>query len=102
MSDQNARFCVFCGIPFTVDSVNDVCLNNKSYKMNTVNTDKDWSTVVPDDVRGSKRHFWYECQPSHRKKPNLEGHSLVRKGEKKHFWNCLSELETVKHVLKRH
>lgn len=47
ISDQTAKACAFCGVPFNIDSLNEQCANNRSFKLNCVNNDINWEAVVP-------------------------------------------------------
>lgn len=98
---QVAKVCVFCGCPFTIDNVNETCSNNRTFKISSVYPGVAWEEIIPEDVRGSKRHFWHKSDVVHRQKPQLESHSLIRNTSKKHFLNSLLELEAVKYCMKR-
>ena len=93
---QIAKVCVFCGHPFTIENVNETCSNNRTFKINSVYKTVEWEKIIPEDVRWSKRHFWFRSDSVHRKKPDLEEHALLRKHSKKHYLNSLLELEAVK------
>ena len=97
-----AKVCIFCGNPFTIEAVNDGCPNNRTYKMNPVYPNVDWESIVPNDLRGSKQHYWYVAGELHRKRPDLSAHSMIRKTMKKHYFNNLSELENIKFSIRKY
>lgn len=58
--------------------------------------------MIPENVRGTKNHYWYSSQTSQRKRPMLDQHALIRKSNKKHYWNALIELEPIIYILNKY
>jgi hypothetical protein len=70
--------------------------------MKTIYPDIDFTKIVPENHRGSRRHFWYISQPEHRRKPDLGMHSLLKKNAREHYRNGLRELEKLKYSVKKY
>ena len=91
--DKKAKICIFCGVPFSIDNVNEGCPNNRSFKMKTIYPDVNFESIIPEQERGSRRHYWYGSKSEHRSRPDMNSHSLLRKTLKKHYFNGLNELQ---------
>jgi hypothetical protein len=76
--------------------VNESCSHNKSYKSEPNHKD----TVVPQELRGSKMHFWVPARKSERPMPDIKAHSLVRNLQKKQFLSSLQDIRQVRCKLK--
>lgn len=95
---QSATICAYCLVSFNFADVNETCSHNKSYK-----SEPNYKEItVPQEIRGTKMHFWVPAKKSERPIPDIKAHSLIRGLQKKQFLCSLKDIRQVRCKLREY